>query len=168
MVWNNSQGQSIKYRKKKKKCTYPVALFRSYTLCWHNPSVVFIFPTLLSVTWLCVHHLAVFWEPRFVVIHLLCCTYHNWVSEQKWDHILIYNPLTFFVIESFAEVEETLHFRVSLNPAFTPECSQIDPDHLFENRLHTAEECITCPWTAACFVFGIYIFPKGKKARFSW
>lgn len=72
----------------------------------------------------------------------------------------------FFVTECFIEeAEETIYFRISLNPAFPPKCSQIDPDHLFENRLHTAEECITCPWTAAYFVLCIYIFPKEKKKK---
>lgn len=56
--------------------------------------------------------------------------------------------LFFFLVvtEGFIEeAEETIYFRVSPNAAFLPNCSQIDPDHLFENRLHTAEECITCP-----------------------
>lgn len=58
----------------------------------------------------------------------------------------IYFIFFFLVIEGFVEeAEETIYFRVSPNAAFPPNCSQIDPDHLFENRLHTAEECITCP-----------------------
>lgn len=99
-----------------------------------------------------------------------CVIYQSCVSKWKMSvHLLIYSLLAYFfslmVTEGFIEeAEETIYFRVSPNEAFPPNCSQIDPDHLFENRLHTAEECITCPWTAAYFVLCLH-FSKVKKKK---
>lgn len=166
--WKHSQAQSKKYNKN--QSSFPVALYRAYTytdinlLLCSSFLLHFLWPNFVYIDWLSI------FETQDLQLFTSCVIHHSWISmgKKKIQLIFLFTVFwLFFVMECFIEEEEEpTYFRVSPNPAFPLKCSQIDPDHLFENRLHTAEECITCSELLHILSCVFTFFQRGKKSRF--